>query len=84
MHEKRQFIRTEFNGNVKLMHERFGELEVEMRDLSDGGIFLFVAQDLGVAIGENVMLQSLDIEEAPVLTAEVVRIEANGIALKFV
>lgn len=83
MSEKRKHIRTEFSGNVKLIHESFGELTVEMRDLSDGGIFLYVQNDVTLPVGTTVRVQSLDIEDAPVLAAEIVRREARGIALMF-
>ena len=83
MNEKRQHVRTEFSGNIKLMHPKFGELLVEMRDLSDGGVFVFVSQDLGLAVGDRVQLQSVDIDDAPVLSADLVRVEPRGVALKF-
>jgi hypothetical protein len=83
MSEKRKHIRTEFSGNVKLIHASFGELTVEMRDLSDGGIFLYVQNDVTLPVGTTVRVQSLDIEDAPVLAAEIVRREARGIALMF-
>lgn len=84
MNEKRKHIRTEFSGNVRLIHESFGELTVEMRDLSDGGIFLYVQDDVTVPVGTVVEVQSLDIDDAPVLSAEIVRREARGIALMFI
>ena len=83
MSEKRKHIRTEFSGNVKLIHDSFGELTVEMRDLSDGGIFLYVQEDVTLPVGATVQVQSLDIDEAPILSAEIVRREARGIALMF-
>ena len=61
MNEKRKHIRTEFSGNVRLIHESFGELTVEMRDLSDGGIFLYVQDDVTVPVGTVVEVQSLDL-----------------------
>ena len=41
MIEKRKHVRTEFNGRVKIMHPLLGEVEHEMRDISNGGVFLF-------------------------------------------
>ena len=84
MQEKRQYVRTEFSGHVKLIHPGFGELLVEMRDLSDGGLFVLVGGELQLEVGDTLQLQSTDIDEAPVLSAQVVRIESGGIALKFV
>lgn len=84
MQEKRRHIRTEFSGRVKLIHENFGEREVELHDLSNGGIFVLVREELGLQAGNTIKVQSLDIDDAPILPAEVVRLEARGIALKFI
>jgi hypothetical protein len=83
MRERRQHIRTAFRAHVKLMHPVAGEYDVEMRDMSDGGLFLLTTRHDDFPIGELVQIQSLDIEDAPVLTARVVRHEATGIGLMF-
>ncbi len=85
MQEKRQDIRTEFSGRVKLIHESFGEKEAKLHDLSNGGLFVLVGEelDLGLEGGSTLKVQSLDIEDAPIIEAEIVRLEPHGIALKF-
>lgn len=60
-----------------------GEYDVELRDLSDGGLFLFTTNHGRFPIGEIVQIQSLDIEDAPVLSARVMRHEPDGIGLMF-
>lgn len=84
MRERRNHIRTAFRAHVKLMHPVAGDCEVEMRDLSDGGVFLFTANRDDYPVGEVVKIQSLDIEDAPVLSARVMRHEADGIGLMFI
>jgi hypothetical protein len=83
MRERRQHIRTAFRAHVKLMHPGVGEFDVEMRDMSDGGLFLLTTRHDDFPIGEVVRIQALDIEDAPVLTARVMRHEATGIGLMF-
>jgi hypothetical protein len=83
MAEKRKHVRTEFSGRVKVMHAQLGSVEVELRDLSNGGAFLFTGDQVGLAGGERVRIQALDIEDAPVLNAQIVRVEEKGIALMF-
>jgi len=85
MHEKREHIRTEFSGRVKLFHESFGEQEVKLHDLSNGGLFVLVGEELelGLEGGSTLKVQSLDIEDAPIIEAEIVRLDPHGIALKF-
>lgn len=83
MAEKRKHVRTEFSGRVKVMHAQLGSVEVELRDLSNGGAFLFTGDQFGLPVGEVVRLQAQDLEDAPVLSARIVRIEEKGIALVF-
>jgi c-di-GMP-binding flagellar brake protein YcgR len=81
--EKRKHVRTAFSARVKLIHPAVGELEVTMRDMSDGGVFLLTGDRADLPMGEREQIQALDIEEAPVLDAEIVRREATGIGLMF-
>ncbi len=83
MVEKRKHVRTEFSGRVKVMHPLIGAVEVELRDISNGGVFLFTGDQFGLPVGEVVRLQAQDLEDAPVLSARIVRIEEKGIALMF-
>lgn len=84
MQEKRKHVRTAFTANVRLMHASVGTLEVEMRDLSDGGVFLFTGDRVDLPVGEKVEIQALDVEDAPVLSAQIVRKEMAGIGLMFI
>jgi len=84
MQEKRKHVRTAFSANVRFIHASVGTLDVEMRDLSDGGVFLITGDRVDLPVGERVEIQALDIEDAPVLSAQIVRHELTGIALMFV
>jgi len=84
MQEKRKHVRTAFSARVRLMHASVGSLEVEMRDLSDGGVFLFTGDRIDLPVGEKVEIQALDVEDAPVLAAQIVRKEIAGIGLMFI
>lgn len=84
MDEKRKHIRTAFSANVKFMHASVGELDLKMRDMSDGGVFLFSTDLADLPLGEVVQIQALDIEDAPLLNAIIVRRETDGIGLQFV
>ncbi len=83
MIEKRKHVRTEFSGRVKVVHPQLGAAEFELRDISNGGCFLYTPDPLELAVGEFVHVQALDIEDAPVLSAQIVRVEARGFALMF-
>jgi len=83
MQEKRKHIRTAFSANVRLMHASIGVLDVQMRDMSDGGVFLFTGDRVDLPVGSLVQIQALDIEDAPVLSAQIVRREIAGIGLMF-
>jgi len=81
--ERRKYIRTAFAARVKLVHSSIGEIEVDMRDMSDGGLFLFCGKLVGLQLGERVHVQAIEVQDAPLLEAEVVRCEAAGIGLMF-
>ena len=66
------------------MHASTGELTLTMRDMSDGGVFLFSGDSIDLQPGETVQIQALDIEDAPLLKAVIVRRESAGIGLQFV
>ena len=83
MQEKRKHIRTAFSANVRLMHASIGTLDVQMRDMSDGGVFLFTGDRVDLPVGSLVQIHALDVEDAPVLSAQIVRREIAGIGLMF-
>jgi hypothetical protein len=65
------------------MHASVGTLDVKMRDMSDGGVFLFTGDRVDLPVGSLVQIQALDVEDAPVLSAQIVRHEISGIGLMF-
>lgn len=81
MQEKRRHTRTAFSSHVRFIHASTGELDLEMRDMSDGGVFLF-STDIDLPVGETVQIQALDIDDAPLLNAVIVRCDTVGIALQ--
>jgi len=84
MNEKRKHIRTAFSAEVRFIHASTGELTLTMRDISDGGVFLFSRDLADLPLGEVVQIQALDIDDAPLLNAVIVRRETAGIGLQFV
>jgi hypothetical protein len=84
MNDKRQHERITFPAEVKIMHPDFGSIIGRTRDVSDGGLFLFVEINPGLRVGAQVTVQAQDISaEAPLVKATVVRVEASGIALMY-
>lgn len=83
--EQRQHIRTRLTSSVKLTHESTGTIEVKTQDISDGGIYLVLPSGDLPAVGSQVQVQLIDTPfEAPVLEMLIVRLEKNGIGLKFI
>lgn len=65
-------------------HDTIGEKVFEMRDLSDGGIFVIVDNEVFPEVGSQVevQVQGLPIV-APVRTMRVVRQSSEGFGLEF-
>lgn len=83
-HEQRRSIRTPLSCRIKIVHESVGELLVKTRDISDGGVFVIIDPENIPAVGTVVtgQVQGL-MDEAPILAMEVVRIEPQGVGLRF-
>jgi len=80
----RQYVRTSLTSKVKLTHPDTGTIEVKTKDISDGGIYVLSAMSDLPPVGSQVKVQLIDTPfEAPVLDMIIVRIEPNGIGLKF-
>ncbi len=84
MSDKREHIRTPMNCRIRIADKTLGELEVKTRDVSDGGVFVILDPDQMPPIGSIVtgQVQGL-MEAAPILQMEVVRVEPQGVGLKF-
>lgn len=82
--ESRQHVRTMLTSSVKLTHPDTGTIEVKTKDISDGGIYLLSGITNLPPVGSQVKVQLIDTPfEAPVLDMIIVRLDHNGIGLKF-
>jgi hypothetical protein len=75
--------RIKHRAHIRVMASPESEYVLVMRDFSETGMFLHCEENL-VEHGDEVEVQTLEIDDAPILMAKVVRIEpAVGFALKF-
>ena len=85
MSNQRQHIRTSMKCRIKICHPSFGELVAQTQDLSDGGVYVKHPQLTGLEAGTRVTGQVQDLPiEAPVLEMEVMRVDSEGVGLRFV
>ncbi|MDH5326411.1 MAG: PilZ domain-containing protein [Gammaproteobacteria bacterium] len=83
MKENRMHARTPCKAKVKLVHS-LGQYMVTLRDMSAGGVFLETEELHLFKVGDVVVLQIQGMMvEGPEIEAEVVRMEATGLGLKF-
>ena len=85
MTNQRRHQRTLLKCRVKVTHADIGEIEVDSRDISDSGIFLITKDRELPPIGTILegQVQGM-MEDAPILEMEIVRVETDGIGLRFV
>lgn len=86
MSNSRKNTRTPLKVRLRIDHPVHGEVLVTTRDISECGVYVLMDQAQNVlAMGEQVQgqVQGLPME-APILTMEVVRVEALGVGLRFV
>lgn len=83
--DKREHLRTPMACRIKITHEELGEMTVKTRDISEGGVFVVLDPDQTPPVGSRVtgQIQGL-MEEAPVVAMEVVRVEPEGVGLRFI
>ena len=85
MPNQRQQVRTPMKCRIKICHPSFGEVVAQTRDLSDGGVYVKHPDLLALPQGTLVTGQVQDLPiEAPVLHMEVMRVDAEGIGLRFI
>ena len=80
---KRRHERIKHTASIKvLMHPETSHV-LEMRDFSDSGLYLHCEDNI-VEVGDKVEVQTLEMKDAPVLAAKVIRIIKNkGFAVEF-
>ena len=85
MREQRKFQRTMLKCRIKVTHAEIGEIEVNSRDISDGGLFL-ITNDIELPPIGTILEGQVQgmMDDAPVLEMEIVRTESDGIGLRFV
>jgi c-di-GMP-binding flagellar brake protein YcgR len=84
MADKRKHMRTALKARVKLFLDGREEIKLTMEDMSNGGLFVLTEgmepPELGSLV--KVQLQGM-IDDAPIITARVVRVTSEGIGLEF-
>ena len=83
MGENRSDTRTAFRAGVRVTHPTAGEHILKTRDMSHSGAFLILKEEIGLELTDRVTIQSIDIDDAPIVDAEIVRIESDGFAVRF-
>ncbi len=84
---RRKHKRTPFRCKIKVWHQEVGEVVVETRNVSDGGVYLLMGSSVveTLSVGTVVKGQVLDMAEGgPVVTMEVVRTDVNGVGLRYI
>ena len=82
--EKRQYPRMPIASKIRISHPSFGSMVVMTRDVSSGGVFLLMDDIPDLSPGSVVEGQIQDdIPDRAVVQMEVVRIDADGLGLRF-
>lgn len=84
MDNQRQYPRTPLKCRIRISHPLFGELMAQTRDLSDTGVYVKHPDLTQLPPGSVVTGQVQDLPiDAPILKMEVVRVDADGVGLRF-
>lgn len=83
MSEKRREVRSALRSLVRIEHPEAGMFDVECRDVSNVGAYIACEAKERFEIGYIISMQSLDIEDAPVIQAKVVRFDLRGFGVSY-
>jgi len=77
--------RINHKAKIKVMTQPEQLYILELRNFSETGLYINSDELDIVAVGDEIEVQTLEIEDAPVLLSKVVRVEAgNGFAVTFI
>ncbi|WLQ14826.1 PilZ domain-containing protein [Hahella aquimaris] len=84
--EKRSSPRIKANFRVELSSPQLGIIETRTRDVSEGGAFVIIAEETTPELHMKVQIRVLDLPGEPgqSVESEVVRIENEGVGLRFI
>lgn len=84
--DKREAVRTPFKSRILITHDEIGSVETITKDISDTGVFLYLNGEFYLDLGSVIKAQVVGLpgDDAPLLELEVVRIDDEGVGLKFV
>jgi len=80
---KRRHERVKHRAKLKVMTHPEQVYILDMQDFSESGLYILTDDTSIVGDGNTVEVQTLDIEDAPVLPSKVVRIDKKGFAVEF-
>lgn len=83
MNNRRKHNRTPATIDILIKHNAIGEKHIKTKDISDGGLFILVEPEVMPSIGEIVIGQVQGIPDAPLVDMEIVRVELDGIGLRY-
>lgn len=81
----RRHERIKHRADIRVCREQDLVYTLEMRDFSESGLYLLCDDTSIIALDEQITVQTLEFDGAPVLDAKIIRVEANkGFAVEFV
>lgn len=81
---KRRHVRLKHQAKIKLILPVSQAYIVKMKDFSESGLFLYSSDEVLPPIGTIVQVQTTELEDAPIQTAKVIRVEQGvGFGLEF-
>jgi PilZ domain len=87
MNEQRRYIRTSSSAMVEISHPSFGTIELKAKDLSDGGVFVYlghhIAPPTGTVVKTRIKRHSGMINDEPI-DMRVVHHSSGGVGLMFI
>lgn len=81
--ENRRHERIKHVAHLRVLTDPEHIHKLEMRDFSESGLYIVTDDSSIISVGSIIEVQTLEIEDAPVLPSKVVRIDKGGFAVEF-
>ncbi len=81
--DNRRHERIKHAANLRVMTHPEQVHTLGMRDFSESGLYIVTGDTSIVELDDMVEVQTLEIEDAPILPSKVVRIDKTGFAVEF-
>jgi len=79
----RRHERVKHRAKIRVITHSEGVYELDMQDFSESGLYVVTENNSIVKLGDSIEVQTLELDDAPILPSKVMRVDKRGFAVEF-